>query len=1014
MQNTIKILVDLKKETYRFDQAQQGDDVILDITLLENGLAKDITGETVELIYINANNTVASVTGDKIVVSGNNVKITCPTDCTRSYGIAKFQLKIINTYQVSTFPIALTIVPGVDQGQQISQNISTILEQLTSKNIECNETLESLKAWINTGNLLNTDLENNIATGTQLDADLESGIATGMQVKTVLGNVIDTGNSLSESLEDVINVGNALDTTLKADAEIANTAKTNLENVIETADTTTYATQGQVTEINSQLAEKAKQVDLVATNARISDIIANNGNGDKDVELVDARKGETTLRDKIDKIDLDISDAMQQTGTIDINIKKDCYIVLNKNIGETIDVVNTVSYQGFNCSVTECKQGEFFTINGRGGATPRLFGFTDKNYKLLYSAQDGVSLTNHVVQAPSDGFLIVNDNTNSKSYKGKYSKSSIDIVETMIKNGLVEKLSFNAIGNYIDTSSDTVDINSIIKTSDTWNYSVTKCEYRDVFVVSGKGGGVPRLWAFVDENNKIISRADIGISGTFKIIAPKKTAYLVVNTVSSYEDCYKLYSTKDIYENLKITGRNQYIRTGIGEIGTQIEKLKPVSMTPINFDGMNYIIEPCEVGDVFRINGKGGGYGRLWAFLNSDNLLLDSSITSVDAKNIRIVAPPGSAKLIINTSTIDRICYKVYESIKKPSTPVVITTPMPSKVYNYNGDLKAINTDGATITLSEDWINSLGVNRVNKMYELYDKLVELYPRFIRKEVLGKDASNTYEIRCYTVEPFWGNTNPKILFMSNIHGGEMPPQLSTYFIAKELLEQRNSDNMIGYIFRNSCIKIIPFANPYGVAINNGINVNNVNPNRNFDGDWIKTVDANLTVGTAGESPFDQAETQILRDFILKNRDAIFAINQHTSSRISELDELCYVVDNYVADRSVMQGLFNVMDYNLKEQYSWIRNVDKYNYKNLLRINDTETHGGTMNKWFNSIGVRGCLLEIAKGAGSNWDNEHSNDIIKIFIDIAVNLMGVMIGSIPIRSGNEQTNHIRNLLN
>ncbi|WP_346905952.1 hypothetical protein [Clostridium sp.] len=149
MQNTIKILIDLKKEIYRFDKAQQGDDVILDITILENGVPKDLTDETVELIYINANNTVASIAGNSVVINANNVKITCPRDCTRSYGIAKFQLRIISTYQISTFPIALTIVPGVDQGQHISQNIATIIEDLTKKNIECKETLESLNAWVN-------------------------------------------------------------------------------------------------------------------------------------------------------------------------------------------------------------------------------------------------------------------------------------------------------------------------------------------------------------------------------------------------------------------------------------------------------------------------------------------------------------------------------------------------------------------------------------------------------------------------------------------------------------------------------------------------------------------------------------------------------------------------------------------------------------------------------------------------------------------------------------------------
>jgi hypothetical protein len=161
VENTIKILIDLKKEMYRFDQAQQGDDVILDLTILENGVSKDLTGATIELIYINANNTVASVTGDNIVISGNNVKITCPRDCTRSYGIAKFQLKITSQdKQVSTFPLALTIVPGVDQGQPISQNISTILEELTAMNIKSKETLESLNEWIETHGDMKEQLNN--------------------------------------------------------------------------------------------------------------------------------------------------------------------------------------------------------------------------------------------------------------------------------------------------------------------------------------------------------------------------------------------------------------------------------------------------------------------------------------------------------------------------------------------------------------------------------------------------------------------------------------------------------------------------------------------------------------------------------------------------------------------------------------------------------------------------------------------------------------------------------------
>ena len=65
--------------------------------------------------------------------------------------------------------------------------------------------------------------------------------------------------------------------------------------------------------VDKALEEKVGRADLNATNERISDIVANNGNGTKDVEIVDARKGETTLREKIDKMD---AETLSNTTTI--------------------------------------------------------------------------------------------------------------------------------------------------------------------------------------------------------------------------------------------------------------------------------------------------------------------------------------------------------------------------------------------------------------------------------------------------------------------------------------------------------------------------------------------------------------------------------------------------------------------------------------------------------------------------------------------------------------------------
>lgn len=190
MQNIITMVIDLKRELYRFEKAQQEDDIILDLTIFENGVPKDITGATIELIYVNANNTVANITGDSVVISANNVKITCPRDCTRSAGVAKFQLKIISlNKQVSTFPIGLVITPGVNQGQAISQNISTILEELTAMNVTANETIESLNAWVNThGNIVN--LDNRVtATESQLAENQIKNLATDNSISTLMDSV---------------------------------------------------------------------------------------------------------------------------------------------------------------------------------------------------------------------------------------------------------------------------------------------------------------------------------------------------------------------------------------------------------------------------------------------------------------------------------------------------------------------------------------------------------------------------------------------------------------------------------------------------------------------------------------------------------------------------------------------------------------------------------------------------------------------------------------------------------
>lgn len=86
----------------------------------------------------------------------------------------------------------------------------------------------------------------------------------------------------------------------------------------------------------------------------------------------------------------------------------------------------------------------------------------------------------------------------------------------------------------------------------------------------------------------------------------------------------------------------EYIKTSV-DVGTV------VSLTPIGSNGFRYAIVPCQVGDTFLINATGSGSPRVWAFIDSNNVLLSKDNTANHTvENLVLTAPANSANLIIN------------------------------------------------------------------------------------------------------------------------------------------------------------------------------------------------------------------------------------------------------------------------------------------------------------------------------------------------------------------------------
>ena len=117
-------------------KVKQGDTLTLKCNIFEKGQAKNLAGYTADLRWVNANNTFVNIAGSKVAIVGNIVTIQCDNNCTKSAGICKFELHLhSNTEEDYGFTQEVKVLTSVIQGQDIANNISTIIDDLNEANI---------------------------------------------------------------------------------------------------------------------------------------------------------------------------------------------------------------------------------------------------------------------------------------------------------------------------------------------------------------------------------------------------------------------------------------------------------------------------------------------------------------------------------------------------------------------------------------------------------------------------------------------------------------------------------------------------------------------------------------------------------------------------------------------------------------------------------------------------------------------------------------------------------------
>lgn len=618
---------------------------------------------------------------------------------------------------------------------------------------------------------------------------------------------------------------------------------------------------------------------------------------------------------------------------------------------------------------------------------------------------------------------------------GALKSAKQDLIGTFAKLDLTtESYSYNIVDNRNATSSTyyhvVYNIPSGTKVLGVTGYHLTEKQ---------------ALWGFYDSNDNLISyeqkyTAQTNVNTMEVVAVPENAVKIIVNIGSMttrgvfaftpldvvggiesavhYDAAQTLTDTQKTQarENIGAMGANdvaEAVSTKQDIIGT-FEKL---TLTPeaygynivenknssqSTFYHLTYVLP--EGTEVVGINGyHATAKQALWGFYDSqDNLISyeEGPSTAVNHKEIeRVNVPENAVKLIVNigtytdrgihlftpmdvSETIDNIDERT-EALEQNAINTFPVVFPPSKPYAYDGE-----------DITENYISGTG-DMLTPYYALFDALVSAYPNNITSAVIGRDASNAYDIKAYTISQFTSTANkPVILWMSGIHASEPYTLTSTYALVRELLTNHDNDDVVGFIWRNCVLKVVPICNPWGLA-NGGsrFNSNGVNLNRDFPVDWEYSDDQYDKTGSA---PASQAETQALMAFVNSNSNALFAVTKHDSNAYSDASgKIGYTVDNYKVDMNVLRGFYGQMHMQLHKKYSWIKtNRPSTAYLSLFNNLSTNDTHGSMNKWFNSIGVHGCLCEVTRPKSGDYTADKVQDFIQINLELSMNMLAAVL--------------------
>lgn len=568
--------------------------------------------------------------------------------------------------------------------------------------------------------------------------------------------------------------------------------------------------------------------------------------------------------------------------------------------------------------IIPCLPEEEYFISSASTASYRAWAvLADDKITRLAVAPSQTTLKNSKIVIPDNGAYLVVNSKNDYDYKITKGYQIED--NYRLENEYPQIL--NAISGIdvypfhigcINNTNTTVNIDNIVYNKD-FLYTIIPCQQGDKFTLTGSSKGNYRLWSWVKENGARNGAAQPNISEENLILTAPQAAYLIINVLK--DNPYSIYKgEKNLNTKIENLGTtiNELEENIINTVNSKIDGKQDSSALLYGFSNNISNLDAWEQG---MINGETGAKSPSTTALTPYRVRTKNFLTFNEVQ--QVICTAGYIHIYrydLEENFIDYISnnkdftlsseYKYRIVFAWNSSGMGNSQIIPSDAVEYVKLLKDPFIDNryrkfipSMIKAPKNWY--LGRNEDYTIFTRstqYDDFILNIQNLISNETEGYAkieniglSSNNKNMYAITLTPTYLRQNhnqtyitrqPKVIIVAGQHGFEKTSCYASYYLIKDLIENYAKDPILTWMRAHITFIIVPSANPYGFDNLVRKNANGVDLNRN----WSPNEDPETNPDSAyysGETPFDQPETQNIKNIIDNNKDALLLLDFHTN-------------------------------------------------------------------------------------------------------------------------------------